>query len=88
MTNTCTVDNTLFMLHVAMTYMYKPDLALAFCNSDDHVLKLLYDIHILFERSQFAEGNYLWFKHILGLDSANIDVYGTEIITSMKNYVT
>lgn len=60
MTNTCTVDNMLFLCHVLLTH--RPDIKDQFRSSNNRIHKLLHQIHLLFIDSKFAEGKFKWIE--------------------------
>jgi hypothetical protein len=60
MTNTCTVDNGLYIVHVLLTS--RADLEVSFKESNNSTYKLLYKIHKLFQSRKYAQGKYIWFQ--------------------------
>ena len=79
MTNTCTVDNALYIIHVALTD--NEGLETLFRTSSDPVLNRLHRIHKRFERGDFSGGKYLWyeqFPELVRVGCDTIDSYGAE----------
>ena len=60
MTNTCTIDNALYTIHVAL--LNSVQLSAAFRSSDNPVLNKLYEMRQCFEREQFELGKYMCFQ--------------------------
>jgi hypothetical protein len=79
MTNTCTIDNSLYIMHVALSD--DDELESSFRMSNDPVLNRLYNIHKAFQRGDFFGGEYLWFEQFPELITSNdniIDSFGGE----------
>ena len=77
MTNTCTIDNMLYFFHMLQTY--RPDIKELLKMSTDNTMKLLYTVHLQFQKGKFAEGKLMWFlqfQQFVGTDK--IDGHGSE----------
>ena len=70
MTNTCTVDNGLFIIHTLLSA--RDDIADSFKLSNNPIYKLLYNIHKQFTEKNYAKGKLMF------LDGPVMDAYGAE----------
>lgn len=78
MINTCTIDNALYILHVAQTF--RPELERMFMDSQDSTLELLAQIHQAFQKKMYSYGKFLWLRQFEKFDmsSETWDAHGSE----------
>lgn len=58
MTNTCTVDNLLYMLH--MTVKRRPGIKIDLNTCSNNWISTLLQVHKLFEKTEWSQGKLLW----------------------------
>ena len=78
LSNTCTIDNSLYLFHVYQTFHHD---FTNFCrDSDDVILNTLYRIHTLFGEGEFAQGKLMWLNLFssISIQDGGIDCFGSE----------
>ena len=89
MTNTCTVDNLLYTLHLAIKRRPGIQNDLSKNANIDSWMSTLLQVHRLFDQREWSQGNLLWLNTIARFKGQSWDAFGTEedMVVSRLDYL-